>query len=318
MTGFQFLDLTAGKAGSIPDHLLRSGRRIALIVCCRAGDIAVSVQLAFPILPVAVQGHSGCGSVQVGDPLAAGGRSVPAQEPVAGFGRRGPDAVRYRGIITLDPNQIDAVFHIIVEHHIIVVAGHALAVDAIEVHVGLTQAPVHQAGYDGLLIAAAGGAPPGNGKDKVISGGAADDGTAEHRIIVHPVGAEIICKGYQCVKLLLFQRQLVLIGKVIDILFKLRKGLAQQCVSLSFCDAIGILPRAAGSTVAHGPLADILIGLRREPFDLLDKRDTVFTGLHVGSCVDIARAYRNQAQQNHGRQQKTNRPLFHGSCSFYD
>ena len=253
--------------------------------------------------------HSGG---QGGDPFAAVCSGIPTQETVTVLLALGTDLIGQCAVEALDPDgHILALVGAggVVELHIGIVGRNDGGINAVKVQVSLHQTAIDQT----QAGAAAGNGPLGHGIEEIVSGP-----IVQHSILnlgaagtAHPAGTDIICKGNQCIELILGQIQVICLVVVVDRLHKARQFLCQQRLGLSLGDAVGhilvqLVVRAAGA-VADGILAVIPVGLFAESLKILDERDAGITGFPV-ICSKSGHRYHTQ-HQNQSQNQDQSSPF---------
>ena len=216
---------------------------ITAVISCNTLDGVVRIQFTAGLLPVTVQ------SLRLGSLLAQRGHGrttlclgVPAQEGVTALGSSSLDLNGCSSIIALCRNSLaggcngnHSTVQVCVEDHILIVCRHTGAVNTVQIQVCFTQTALHQAGVN--LIA--GFAVLCNRKQEGIALRTGSHSITEHTAgCGHPAGAQIVCKGNQCIKLLLIQLQIVGVNKCIDIILEGVQILLQQFSCLLFSDTV--------------------------------------------------------------------------------
>ena len=164
------------------------------------------------------------------------------------------------------------------------------------------------------MYRAAGLAPQGNGIDKVITGGAADNGLVQGTVFIAgvPAIAQIVGKRHQGVELALGKGQAVLIGNGVGGLLALCQSRFQKLGSFLLRDTVGVITGIAAGAVADGVLAVVGIGIGMESLELLDHLHNRIAGGHGAGSRNI---HRTDAENTDQHQNGKNRA--HNSSHMY-
>ncbi len=281
-----------------------------LIVTALAQNVAVLVQLALVLLPVGIQGLALGGVIQMGDPLAACGSGVPAQEAVAGVSGSGLNGNGHGSVIALDSGFRGAAVGI--EEHICKITGSLLGIVAIQVHIRLCQPAGNKAGkHIGACLA-----PEGHAVNKVVAGLALNHGSTEIAVRLGPGGSHIIGEQHQGIKLVLGELQLIVGSQLVDAGLHGCQMRPQEGVRLLLGNSAGIVRSLAAGTIADGILPIVLMGLGGETLHVLQNRNCLLTGgkHRCGRCLRDGRNHADQHKRN--KQSANNSSLHMYTCSF--
>ena len=220
------------------------------------------------------------------------------------------------GVVTLDPIRYRATVGVVIDVAVIAGLGHGIF--AIQVHAGFAQTAANQAGLD--LTACI--APQAEGPDQITSGRTVSDGLMKITGgIREPGGAQVICKGHQCIKLILSQAYIMFIQKLlIDLIFKGCQIVTQQGLCFLFRNTViqvflQHIVRTAG-TVTYGILAVVPIRLCGKTLFLLNNLDKGIADGHRRSRMGSRCTGQNKTCKQHNCQQKTGNTFHHRYTPF--
>ena len=267
------VNITGRQGGSI-DGVISSDFLIGL---CKLGN----QQLACGI--VIQSGYGLAGDLAVD--LAV--KCVPAGESLAGSrsgfsqgdGRIGIVGDNLFGLVSL-------FIAIGIQDDVCIIAGSLVCVDAVQVHIGLGQAAVHQALE--VLAGAVTAIVLADDVDELVATDAlADCLTQRMAGVGEPCGAEVVAVHGQSVMLALLQIHIVIGGKLIDgLVNNFFQILLQQGSCILLADTIGI---CAGSNLAAvtnvGSSTGLAVLKFLKAFILLQDVDGLGAGCQIGSCT---------------------------------
>ena len=288
-------------ARSIVDASLLTVGRIATVRNSNTLDGAIIVLGTLAVLPTGIQlGGTGALGAQLGDASTAfvsGG--IPTQETVTGLTCDSRlHSSRLVGVVTLNGNGGNNTCQVAIIDDILVVCRRSRAVCTIEVQICLAQTALDQAAYG----CTASLTKLSHGIDEFVAGSTIDNRSTEGTGTLHPAGAQIICKGYQCIKLLLVQLQAVSINKGIHRLFKAFQVFLQQQSSLSFGDTVFIVVFQSctgnSGTITNSPLTVVHLRPLNEAFKVFQHCNTLIAGLHCRCCRNSRNCTAHQTQDN--------------------
>ena len=254
------------------------GANLGVVAAGAVADVAVAAGDGHGGAVLGIQGAAGSGGAEVLHTGAAGGRGEPAAEGGAGAGGiGGQDAHIGAGQVGL--HLVFAVFTghaaVGVQDNVCILGGGGLAVDAVQVQVGLGQAAVQQGGIGGGAHIG----PQGDGEQEGVHIGVAGDGLEEAAALGGPVGAAVEAEANQRIVLVLAQIQIVSGGELVDFGVDKVQTVPQGQVCLGLGDGLALGTHGA---VANGPLAHVPIGRGAEALELLNQGDHILTVHQIG------------------------------------
>ena len=224
---------------------------------------------------VAVAGGDGVGGIF----LAAHGFGEPARQAVAGPGGHG------HGAHGLAADKVGALVGGGAAHGLQLhaqIGGAALGVAAVQVHIRLIDAAVHQSGQD----AAPGAAPAPDGVDELhFRVAAVEEVLGDAVVLVHPLAAQVVGEADDGVVLILGVDHGALGQEAVHHGLHVHQHQAQEIVGLLLGDAVGLVVaehtvRYPGA-VAHGVLAVVPDGVFAEALVVLDELDQGLRHLQI-------------------------------------
>ena len=278
--------------------------------------IGLNLTLAVITIPTGVKGCAGQILRQHSYLAAAGLLGVPTGESMSTVRGGVCRCNALIGIVALNPVRDGATVGIVID--IAIITGLIHGIIAVKVHIGFAKTAANQAGLN--LTACV--APQSKCPNQFAAGSTVSDCSMEIAVgIREPAGAQIVCKGHQCIKLMLSQAQVVFIQKLlIDLIFKGSQIVAQQGLCFLFGNTVfqiflQHIIRAAGA-VTHSILAIVPIRFCGKALFLLNY---LYKGIADGqrrSRVGSGCTGQNKTCKQHNCQQKTGNTFHHRYTPF--